>query len=109
YEGRYGQGSMPCDYAGTYTFEVTGEIIVDNKNVKVVTSSCNQDLLIWDDDPRIYFYENDSFYLMMDFSVTVGDTLYHSAPSNSECFSLDCYCEIFNDPDHQILSIITKD
>src|SRR5690606_23084674 len=61
YEGRYGQGSMPCDYAGTYTFEVTGEIIVDNKNVKVVTSSCNQDLLIWDDDPRIYFYENDSF------------------------------------------------
>lgn len=44
-------------------------------------------------EEKVYFYEDNTFHLLFDFSLNESDTLYYKIPSNSEYYYLDCALE----------------
>lgn len=51
----------------------------------------SSDIILYEEDNRIYFYYQDDFYLMLDFNLEVGDTLNFYAPGNYADYSITNY------------------
>lgn len=79
-------------------YTVTDELLIDDKDCSLIQSylwSDEQDawmpqdtLIVWEDSAKVYFHENDAFYLLYDFDAQVGDTVLSYDPINRGLFSV---------------------
>ncbi len=93
YEGH----SLDCDgYHIDYIVEK--EIIIDNKDCSVIYAYTSTDLrpdpvrstdslIVWEDDSKVHFVEDTTFYLLFDFDMEVGDSINFYNPVNKPIFS----------------------
>jgi hypothetical protein len=52
------------------------DTVIDNKICKMVISNSTSDTTIFfQDEKKIYYYQNDEFHLIYDFGVNIGDTI----------------------------------
>jgi hypothetical protein len=65
--------------------------VVEHRNMGVLTPQ--SEVLIREDDNRVYFFENGQFKLLYDFNLEVGDTLTFSIPHNSQFYGFSCGME----------------
>lgn len=79
-------------------YRVEQEVEIDDKDCSIIYSysssdidttfrKSNDSLIVWEDENRIYFFEDNSFYLLFDFNAEVGDTVIFFDPINKEHFS----------------------
>jgi hypothetical protein len=62
--------------------------VVEHRSMGVLTPQ--SEVLIREDDNRVYFFENGQFKLLYDFNLEVGDTLTFSVPQNSQLYDFSC-------------------
>ncbi|WP_020535843.1 T9SS type A sorting domain-containing protein [Lewinella cohaerens] len=84
-------------------YTVTSEQFIDDKDCSWITGYqwsdeemdwLTQDsLLVWENDHKVYFYEDPSFYLMYDFEAEAGDTVMSYDPVDRRLFSITGYME----------------
>jgi hypothetical protein len=84
-------------------YTVTSEQFIDNKDCSWITGYQWSDeemawliqdsLLVWENDNKVYFYEDTSFYLMYDFEAEAGDTILSYDPVHMPLFSITNYTE----------------
>lgn len=82
-------------------YTVTSEQFIDNKDCSWITGYQWSDeemawliqdsLLVWENDNKVYFYEDTSFYLMYDFEAQEGDTVMSYDPVDRRLFSNNFY------------------
>lgn len=82
-------------------YTVTSEQFIDDKDCSWITAYqwsdeemdwLTQDsLLVWENNHKVYFYENTSFYLMYDFEAEAGDTVLSYDPVDRRLFSNNFY------------------
>jgi len=83
-------------------YRVVDEILIDDKNCFIIGFYAVSDdpidffpiggsLIVWENERKVYFYQNNGFYLMYDFGLEVGDTIVHYDPINLPGFSLNFY------------------
>ncbi|TVR84701.1 MAG: T9SS C-terminal target domain-containing protein, partial [Chitinophagaceae bacterium] len=48
------------------------------------------EVIIHEENDKIYFYENNEFKLLFDYSISIGDTLEYFLPSNAHFFEVGC-------------------
>ncbi len=94
------------------------EIEIDGKDCSVLYAFTSFDgspfmqepdsLIIWEDSNKVYFEQNDSFYILYDFSLNLGDTFTFYQPTNKGIFSFEIYDE-FEDPVQSTLEVTSKD
>lgn len=75
-------------------YKVEREVMIDGKDCSVIFSyggnfpnSSNDSLIVWEDDKKVYFLENSTFYLLYDFDVEIGDTVTYYSPLDRGEFS----------------------
>lgn len=66
------------NYATVLTYRFNGTIIPDAK------------IIVMEADGKVYFYEDNSFKLLYDFTLSVGDTLTFSVPQNFHYYDISC-------------------
>lgn len=92
------ENSLPCE-GNHLQFKVELEKEIDGKNCSVIygykSTNINTDfefsgdsLIVWEDNGKIFFYQNNEFYPMYDFTAEVGDTITHFDPNNNSMFSI---------------------
>jgi hypothetical protein len=84
-------------------YTVTSEQFIDDKDCSWITGYQWSDeemdwltrdsLLVWENDHKVYFYEDTSFYLMYDFEAEAGDTVMSYDPLDMPLFSITGYTE----------------
>lgn len=97
-----------CDYSDKIkSFEVYEERIIDGTIYNVLRLDSVDLLTYREDSQKVYYYENDSVYLLMDFNLTVGDTLKVRFPSTSKELRLFDCC--YTPLDELVYNVIYKD
>ncbi len=66
------------NYATILTYKANGTVIPD------------AEIIIREENSKVYFYENNSFKLLYDFTLSVGDTLTFSVPQNFYYYDISC-------------------
>lgn len=77
------------NYSTILTYKENGTIIPD------------AEIIISEDNGKVYYFENNSFKLLYDFTLAVGDTLTFSVPQNFHYYDISCGPE----PDNSILNL----
>jgi hypothetical protein len=62
--------------------------VIEQRNMGVLTPQ--SEVIIREDDNRVYFFESGQFKLLYDFNLEVGDTLTFSVPHNSQLYDFTC-------------------
>lgn len=99
------------------TFKVEREVYIDEKDCSVIYSYLSDDLnpepqptgdslIVWEDDNKVYFLEDTSFYLLYDFEAETGDTVVFFIPLNRGPFSKVCIDSLSESPAQFTASII---
>lgn len=84
---------------------VEKEEVVNGKDCSVIYAYSSSDLsttfdksqdslIVWEDDDKVYFLQDSSFYLLFDFDCSVGDTITYYEPINRSKFSTNQVVEI---------------
>jgi hypothetical protein len=79
-----------------YSAQVNRDTIINNRYVTVLSLMQDNiivpeaDILVNEQNNRIYFFENDSFKLFFDFNLVAGDTLTFSVPENYQFYDISC-------------------
>lgn len=101
--------TAPCN-CSVGAIEVTGYEVVQGKTASVF-SRWDQEIYLLEENNMIYVFEKDTFQLLMDFNLTVGDTLYHRYTNNgfniNSIFNFQCQC--ISITDKEIVSVIKED
>lgn len=88
---------------------VEKEEIIDGKDCSIIYAYTSNDvnpnfikspdsLIVWEDDHKVYFLEDSTFYLLFDFDVNVGDTVIYYEPINKSEFSTNQVVDISQGP-----------
>ncbi len=78
------------------TVEVIKDTIIDEKYSTVLHLYVNDaqnfaaEVIIHEEDNKIYFYENNEFKLLFDYNLNKDDTLKYHLPSNAHLFEIGC-------------------
>lgn len=71
------------------TYEVVDEVMINGITCGIITSNkVNDSLIVYQEAGKVYFYEDNDFYLLYDFNAALGDTLMTFRPSNADRHSL---------------------
>jgi len=95
YEGH----SLNCQ-GNHIQYRVEDEIFIDDKDCSVIYSyhsddanptfkSTGDSLIVWENERKVYFLEDSTFYLLFDFTLEVGDTVVYYSPTDRGLLSTD--------------------
>lgn len=96
-EWKYEGHSLEC--TGFHQkFIVESESIINDKDCSIIHSYIwnnglndwiitGDSLIVWEDDEKVYFLEDTSFYLLYDFGPSINDTIQYYDPINKGLFS----------------------
>ena len=74
--------------------KVVKDTIIGPRYCRVIGTSYNKkylpesELIVFQKEGRMYFYEDESWWLIYDFNAKVGDTVRYNLPRNYMCYSL---------------------
>ena len=80
---------------GFYTIEADRDTTINGNLCTILIKDTGNivtdaQLIIWEDNGKVYFFENNQFKLLFDFNLNVGDTLVYQIPSNYEHYNIIC-------------------
>lgn len=75
------------DNCGFYTIEVNRDTTINGNLCTILEKDTGiivpeAQLIIWEDNNKVYFFENNQFKLLFDFNLNAGDTLTYRIPHN---------------------------
>lgn len=96
-EWKYEGHSIDC-FGFHQKFTVEKEILIQKKDCSVIFSylwnneiadwiPTGDSLIVWEDEKKVYFLSDTSFYLLYDFAPALNDTIYYFDPINKGLFS----------------------
>ena len=93
---RYEVFSVEC-YNNFLRYNVEDEIEIDGKDCSVIYAYTSMNLapfektpdslIVWENENKVYFYQNDEFWLLYDFDMEEGDVLNYYLPYGKGVFS----------------------
>lgn len=96
-------------------YVVEKEEMIDDKDCSVIFAYSSSDLnpnfdkgpdslIVWEDDNKVYFLEDTTFYLLFNFDNEIGDTITYYEPFNKYHFSSQPYDNTATSPNrHQVI------
>lgn len=92
--------SQYCDTQHIIVITVAADTLLLEKQSRILEIDNSQldtsyELIVWEDDNRVFFYEDDEFKLMYDFTLGFMDTLEFYLPKNRTLYSF--HCDVFGE------------